>query len=89
MVQSMRFPVIAISKNNSFSVITEVETSCNALGWKKGYFEDLSYFDSSGRLWPVTKASLSRKMTLIASLFNQHVARIAAVLDLAPLEELL
>jgi len=71
MVQSMRFPVIAISKNNSFSVITEVETSCSALGWEKGYFEDLGYFDSSGRLWPVTRASLSRKMTFIDRLLNR------------------
>ena len=74
MVQNMRFPVIAISKNNSFSVITEVETSCTALGWKKGYFEDLSYFDSSGRLWRVTRASLSRKMTFIDRLLNRRFA---------------
>jgi len=74
MVQGMRFPVIAISKNNSFSVITEIETSCSALGWEKGYFEDLSYFDSSGRLWPVTRASLSRKMTFIDRLLNRSFA---------------
>jgi hypothetical protein len=74
MVQNMRFPVIAISKNNSFSVITEVETSCTALGWKKGYFEDLSYFDSSGQLWPVVSANISRKMTFIDRLFNRRFA---------------
>ena len=74
MVQNIQFPVIAISKNNSFSVITEVEKSCTALGWKKGYFEDLSYFDSSGRLWPLTRASLSRKMTFIDRLFNRRFA---------------
>ncbi len=68
----MRFPVIAISKNNSFSVITEVEASCTALGWEKGYFEELSYFDSSGRLWPVTRASLSRNVTLIDRVFNRR-----------------
>jgi hypothetical protein len=74
MAENMRFPVIAISKNNSFSVITEVETSCSALGWKKGYFEDLSYFDSSGRLWTVTRTSLSGNMTFIDRLFNRRFA---------------
>jgi hypothetical protein len=72
MVQNMRFPVIAISKNNSFSVITEVETSCTALGWEKGYFEDLSYFDLSGQLWPVVSANISRKMTFIDRLLNRR-----------------
>jgi hypothetical protein len=74
MVQNIQFPVVAVSKNNSFSVITEVETSCSALGWRKGYFEDLSYLDSSGRLWPVVRASLSRKMTFIDRLFNRRFA---------------
>jgi hypothetical protein len=74
MVQNIQFPVVAVSKNNSFSVITEVETSCSALGWRKGYFEDLSYFDSSGRLWPVARASLTRKITFIDKLFNRCLA---------------
>lgn len=74
MAQNIQFPVVAISRNNSFSVIREVETSCSALGWRKGYFEDLTYFDSSGRLWPVARASLSRKMTLIDRLFNRGFA---------------
>ena len=50
MDRNIEFPAIAISKYNSFSVVSEVEASGNVLGWKKGYFEDLSYFDSSGRL---------------------------------------
>jgi hypothetical protein len=74
MVRNIQFPSIAISKNNLFSVVSEVETFCTALGWRKGYFEDLSYFDSSGTLWEVTRANLSKKMTFIDRLLNRRFA---------------
>ncbi|MEJ2246216.1 MAG: hypothetical protein P8Y80_09115 [Acidobacteriota bacterium] len=68
------YPVIAISKFNSFSVVKEVEKSCNALGWGKGYFEDLSYFDNSGLLWPVIKANLSKKINIIDKVLNRPLS---------------
>ncbi len=72
MARNIRFPAVAISRNNAFSVVTELEGSCNALGWRKGYFDDLSYFDSSGTLWPVIRANISRRITFIDRVLNRR-----------------
>ena len=72
MARNIRFPAVAISRNNSFSFVTEVETSCNVLGWRKGFFDDLSYFDSSGTLWPVIRANISRRITFIDRVLNRR-----------------
>jgi hypothetical protein len=73
MARNIRFPAVAISRHNSFSVVTEIETSCNALGWRKGYFEDLSYVDASGTLWPVIRANPSRRITFFDRLLNRRL----------------
>ncbi|MEJ2109994.1 MAG: hypothetical protein P8Z37_08785 [Acidobacteriota bacterium] len=74
MDRKIEYPAIAISKYNSFFVVNKVQASGNVLGWEKGYFEELSYFDSSGRLWPVRKAVLSGKINIFDRILNRPVS---------------
>lgn len=56
-----RFPVIAISRGDSFLVLDEPIRRCSYAGWRNGYFDGLAFFDGDGRLWP-TRASLRRRL---------------------------
>lgn len=70
MSQPIQFPAIEIS--NAFSVVDRIADSGSAQGWRNGFFKDLAYFDSAGRLWCVT-AVPTRPLTLLDRLLNSRI----------------
>ena len=70
MSQPIRFPAIEIS--NVFGVVLRLADSGSALAWRKGFFNDLAYFDSDGKLWCVT-AVPTRPTTLLDRLLNSQI----------------
>jgi len=72
MDNSIEFPVIAISKNDSFEVITDWDDLCGCSwpAFKNGYYEDLSLYDSSGVMWQVLSVKPLSKPSLFSRLFN-------------------
>jgi hypothetical protein len=70
MSQPIRFPAIEIS--NTFNVVDCITESASTVAWRKGFFTDLAYFDSDGRLWQVT-AVPTRPATLLDRLLNSQI----------------
>lgn len=69
----IRFPAIEISESLGFAVVNELTDSCNALGWSKGYFSGLGYFDSEGRWWPVLEAKVSKPIGMLDKMLNRKI----------------
>ena len=69
----IRFPAIEISESLGFVVVNELADSCNALGWKKGYFSGLGYFDSEGKWWPVVEAKASKPIGILDKMLNRKI----------------
>src|SRR5688572_2357300 len=70
MSQPIRFPAIEIS--TTFNVVDRMTESASTVAWRKGFFNDLAYFDSDGRLWQVT-AVATRPTTLLDRVLNSQI----------------
>src|SRR5688572_23983891 len=70
---SIQFPAIELA--NAFTVVDQPASCANAVAWRTGFFKDLMYFDSAGRLW-ITTAIPERVMTLLDRLLNSRIKAI-------------
>lgn len=69
----MDFPVIALPQNDAIEVCDQLPRSCSYLALQKEYFTSLSYFDSTGRLWPVSSIVLEKQPSFLGKLFNFEI----------------
>ncbi len=69
----VKFPAIEISESLGFFVVNKLADSCNALGWRNGYFRGLAYLDSDGYWWPVVEAKLPKPISALDRVLNRNL----------------
>ena len=75
MAATVTYPAIAVSKGDSFLVISALceLTTCTPYALRQGYFQSLSVYDCAGLLWPVVSAAPSRPLSVWDRLFNWRI----------------
>ena len=69
----MKYPAIWIAKEGSIGAIDEPMTSCSWLGYKKGFFRDLLFYDSAGDAWRVEEVILKRRPNILDRILNRKL----------------
>lgn len=70
----MEFPALWIAREGSFGVIDAPMNGGSFSAYRKGFFDGLKFFDSSGKTWEVETAVLKRKPSVVDRLLNRRVA---------------